>query len=91
MPAASLRTSYSLQFDDDGVGLPKRIEFEAASAGIALEIEERECDGRWALLVCDGQALCRVGHNGGTWTILACPPLPQADGLKDRNATWGYG
>lgn len=73
MPAVSLRTSYSLQFDDDGVGLPKRIEFEAASAGVALEIAERECNGRWALLVRDGRPVCRVGHNAGTWTIAPCP------------------
>ncbi|KGB53803.1 hypothetical protein OVY29_03400 [Sphingopyxis sp. SE2] len=74
MPDASPRTSYSLQFEDDGVGLAKRMEFEAASASVALEIAERECDGRWALLACDGQPVCRVGHNGGTWTIA--PALP---------------
>ena len=80
MPAASLRTSYSLLFDDDGVGLAKRIEFEAASASVALEIAERECDGRWALLVCDGKPVCRVGHNAGTWTIAPCPPDLHANG-----------
>jgi hypothetical protein len=72
MPGAPIKTSYSLHFDEDGAGLPKRIEFEAASASVALEIAERECDGRWALLICDGRPVCRVGHNAGTWTIAPC-------------------
>lgn len=67
----AIRTSYSLQFDDDGIGLPKRIEFEAATASAALEIAGPECDGRWALLARDGKALCRVGHAAGTWLIAA--------------------
>ena len=36
MPDLS-RLSYSLQFDDDGIGLPRRVEFEASNAGAALD------------------------------------------------------
>ena len=72
MPDLS-RLSYSLQFDDDGIGLPRRVEFEASSAGAALEIAEEQCDGRWAVLLCDGTALCRVGRSAGAWMIAAYP------------------
>lgn len=72
MPDLS-RLSYSLQFDDDGIGLPRRVEFEASNAGAALEIVEEQCDGRWAVLLCDGTALCRVGHSAGAWMITAYP------------------
>lgn len=42
-----LRSCYSLRFEEDGVGLPKRVEFDALSARIALEISEQKCNGRW--------------------------------------------
>lgn len=77
MPAPS-KLSYSLQFDDDGIGLPKRVEFEAVSAGAALEIAEEQCDGRWAVLLCDGAALCRVGRSAGAWMISSCPASPNS-------------
>ncbi len=67
------RFSYSLQFDDDGIGLPKRVEFEATSAGAALEIAEEQCNGRWAVLLCEGAVLCRVGRSAGAWMISAHP------------------
>lgn len=79
------KLSYSLQFDDDGIGLPRRVEFEAASAFAALEIAEEQCNGRWALLLCDGAELCRVGRSGGTWMIAARPAVPHARG------EWGLG
>lgn len=71
------KLSYRLQFDDDGVGLPRRVEFEASSAAAALEIAEEQCCGRWALLFCDGAVLCRVGLSAGAWLIAACPASPQ--------------
>ncbi len=74
------RLSYSLQFDDDGIGLPRRVEFEASNAGAALEIAEEQCDGRWAVLLCDGAALCRVGRSAGAWMIAAYYPAPPSEG-----------
>ncbi len=73
MPSLS-KLSYSLQFEDDGVGLARRVEFEAASAGAALEIAEEQCNGRWAVLLCDGAALCRVGRSAGAWMISSHQP-----------------
>jgi hypothetical protein len=76
--SALSKLSYSLQFEDDGVGLARRVEFEAASAGVALEIAEEQCNGRWAVLLCDGAALCRVGRSAGAWMISACQPSPKS-------------
>ena len=74
MTGPAIRSCYSLRFEEDGIGLPKRVEFEAASASVALEIAEHECNGRSALLVCEGKAVCRIGHHAGAWQIT---PLPQ--------------
>lgn len=76
MAGASIKNSYSLRFDDDGIGLQKRVDFEAVSTSIALEIAESECNGRWALLICEGTAMCQIGHNAGAWLIVPVPPRP---------------
>lgn len=54
------RTTYTLCYDDDALGLPKRIEFEAESPAMALEIAKGEADGRQARLLVDGEPLCQL-------------------------------
>lgn len=76
MAVPAIRSCYSLRFEEDGIGLPKRVEFEAASASLALEIAEQECHGRSALLVCEGKAICQVSHHAGAWRITPVPPTP---------------
>lgn len=41
---------FTLTLDDDGLGMPKRIEFTAPDAGQAFHILEREVSGRTAIL-----------------------------------------
>lgn len=57
-PGEGRRMTYTLCYDDDALGLPKRIEFEADSPAMALEIAEGEADGRQARLFVDGEPLC---------------------------------
>lgn len=56
----TVRLTYTLRYDDDAFGLPKRIEFEAASPAMALEIAQGEARGREALLLVEGLPLCRL-------------------------------
>lgn len=54
------RTTYSLHYEDDRLGLAKRVEFEAGSAAYALEIAVAEVEGRHALLLEEGRPVCRL-------------------------------
>jgi hypothetical protein len=59
-PPPPVRLTYTLRYDDDALGVPKRIEFEAASPATALEIAQGEARGREALLLVEGLPLCRL-------------------------------
>lgn len=76
--AAPHKATYTLCYQEDCRGLEKRVRFEAASAAVALEIAQGEADGRWALLLCDGEILCRLERAaagpGQYWVIDAVPP-----------------
>ncbi len=54
------RRTYTLRYEEDALGLPKRIEFEAESPAAALEIAMGEAEGRRALLLADGEPLCQL-------------------------------
>lgn len=54
------RRTYTLRYEEDALGLPKRIEFEAESPAGALEIAMGEAEGRRALLLADGEPLCQL-------------------------------
>lgn len=58
--ACASRATYSLHYEDDALGIAKRVEFEAGSAAYAWEIALAEADGRQALLLEDGRPLCRL-------------------------------
>lgn len=72
-PETTPKRTYTLRYDDDALGLSKRIEFEAESPAIALEIAQGEADGRQAVLLVDGQPLCQLAkapaEDGPFWII----------------------
>ena len=64
--------TYCLRYREDGVGLPKRVEFEAHDASMALAIAHKEAAGRAAELWVGGRQLCtirRTGLRGEIWQI----------------------
>ncbi len=58
--SAPRRITYTLRYDEDALGVAKRVEFEAESAACALEIARGEAAGRRALLLENGRPLCRL-------------------------------
>jgi hypothetical protein len=74
-PTSGLAT-YTLCYEDDCRGLEKRVRFEAASAATALEIARGEAGGRWALLMCGGEILCRLEREavGSSEYWVVAPP-----------------
>ena len=64
--------TYSLTFIDDGVGLAKRVEFEAYDASRALTLAHKEAAGRAAELWRGDRKLCtlkRTGLRGEIWQV----------------------
>lgn len=73
----SRKVTYTLRYDEDAVGLPKRIEFEAENPATALEIAMGEAEGRRALLLADGEPLCQLvkaAADPGPFWIVARDP-----------------
>ncbi|HET6526875.1 hypothetical protein [Sphingopyxis sp.] len=56
--------TYTLRYQDDGLGVEKRVEFDADSPARALGIAQGEAEGRWAELCIDGKPVCRIGRAG---------------------------
>lgn len=56
--------TYRLNYAEDGLGLEKRVEFDADSPAHALEIARCEAEGRWAELSVEGRSICRFGREG---------------------------
>lgn len=67
-----------LRYEDDGLGVEKRVEFEADSPAQALLIAQGEAEGRWAELSADGQRICQLGREGlgaaNYWVIRSDAP-----------------
>jgi len=57
---AAERATYTLRYEEDALGIDKRIEFEAASPAYALEIAGAEAEGRRALLLENGRPICAL-------------------------------
>lgn len=74
MRSNSRMTTFTLCYVQDGFGLEKRVEFDAASPAQALLIAQGEAEGRWAELSADGKSICRLGRAGAGagdyWVIL---------------------
>lgn len=56
--------TFTLRYADDGLGLEKRVEFDADTPAQALEIARGEAAGRWAELSIEGRPICRLGREG---------------------------
>ncbi len=62
--------TFTLHYEDDGLGLDKRVEFDGSSPATALEIASSEPPGREAILSADGQPICRLAHaDRGLWVV----------------------
>ena len=65
--------TYMLRYEDDGLGVEKRVEFKADTPAQALLIAQAEAEGRWAELSADGKPICRIGREnvgtGNYWVI----------------------
>lgn len=71
--------TFTLRYDDDGLGLDKRVEFDGTNPAIALNLASGEAPGRRAVLLADGKPLCRLGREaGGFWVVAQsdCPSSP---------------
>lgn len=78
-PAALQKSTLVLHYDDDGIGLEKRLFFEAATPAAALEIAAGEAAGRHARLFVDGRPLCSVvkaDEDHPFWVIAASAGRP---------------
>lgn len=63
-----------LQYDDDAIGIGKRLLFEADTPAIALEIAAGEAAGRHASLFVDGAPVCsllKAGDEHPYWIVAA--------------------
>lgn len=71
--------TFTLHYQDDGVGLDKRVEFDGSCPGAALGVARNERPGRQATLLVDGAPLCRLGQTDhGLW-IVAMADRPHTE------------
>ena len=70
--------TYQLILNDDGDGMARTIEFEAAGREAALYIAQQQCRGREAEVIEDGRSLGRVQcvPRGGYWRLSPAPAEP---------------
>ncbi|MBE1526922.1 hypothetical protein GGC65_001378 [Sphingopyxis sp. OAS728] len=62
--------TFTLRYKDDGLGLDKRVEFDATSPAVALGVASAEREGRRAILLADGEPLCELARESeGYWRI----------------------
>ncbi len=69
-----MRNTYRLKYVDDGFGVAKEIEFDAANSAQALYFAQKETRGRSAELWRDGSRLCTLRRSPGAadlWEINA--------------------
>jgi len=70
--------TFALHYEDDGVGLDKRVEFDGTSPAVALEVAGAERPGRRATLLVDGEPLCRLGQTDhGLWIVAMAAHPPE--------------
>lgn len=65
--------TFTLRYEDDGLGLDKRVEFDGEHPALALSLSAGETPGRRAILLADGKPLCRLGHEEDGFWIVAEP------------------
>lgn len=78
-PPPEMRATYTLHYEEDALGVEKRVEFEARTPAFALEIARSEAEGRQALLLENGRPLCRLVKalsGDASYWIVAQRPTP---------------
>lgn len=80
-PAPARKPTLMLHYDEDHIGLEKRLLFEAASPASALDIAAGEAAGRSARLFVDGAPLCSLlkADDDNPYWIVAAPSLRTSD------------
>ena len=76
-PTPTRKPTLMLHYDEDHIGLEKRLLFEAASPASALDIAAGEAAGRSARLFVDGAPLCSLlkADDDNPYWIVAAPSL----------------
>lgn len=73
-PAPPVKPTLTLHYDEDDIGLEKRLLFEAENPAGALEIAAGEAAGRTARLFVDGMPLCsllKADEDNPYWIVAA--------------------
>ncbi len=73
-PMPARKPTIMLQYDDDHIGLEKRLFFEASTPAAALEIAAGEAAGRSARLFVDGAPICsllKADEENPYWIVAA--------------------
>lgn len=73
-PAPRRKPTLTLYYDEDDIGLEKRLLFEAENPAGALEIAAGEAAGRTARLFVDGMPLCsllKADQDNPYWIVAA--------------------
>ena len=85
-PNRNWNHTYQLILDNDGEGLPRTIEFEAAGPEVALYMAQQQCRGREVEVLEDGRSLGRVQcvRQGGYWRLS--PPAESAFRFGERTS-----
>ena len=80
-PAPARKPTLMLHYDEDHIGLEKRLLFEAASPASALDIAAGEAAGRSARLFVDGAPLCSLlkADDDNPYWVVAAPSLRTRD------------
>ncbi|OHD03206.1 MAG: hypothetical protein A2885_05660 [Sphingopyxis sp. RIFCSPHIGHO2_01_FULL_65_24] len=81
-PAPARKPTLMLHYDEDHIGLEKRLLFEAASPASALDIAAGEAAGRSARLFVDGAPLCsllKADDDNPYWVVAAPTARTRAD------------
>ena len=78
LPDQNWNHTYQLILSEDGEGLARTIEFEAAGPEAALYMAQQQCRGREAEVIEDGRSLGRVQcvPRGGYWRLSPPPAGP---------------
>lgn len=65
-------STYRLKYREDGFGVTKEVEFDAAHSAEALRVARGEARGRTGELWHDGQLLCSLRHAPGEndWWVI---------------------
>jgi len=74
--ARARKPTIMLDYEDDAIGIAKRLLFEAETPAVALDIAKGEAAGRQARLFVDGEPLCsllKADDEHPYWIVAGSP------------------